>query len=175
MFSQQGRLRIVLFSPRIPGNVGNIARTALAAGAELHLVGPLGFRIDEKSLRRSSVNHWFELKPTIYRDSSHFWETFDFNESTQLIFATKNGESLFGEQKFEQTDVALFFGNEEKGIPEQFWKDSGRELNIVSCRIPTVSVRCLNLSVSVGILAFEVVRQWGGIHMNDELKRSGEF
>lgn len=167
------RLRIVLVEPRIAGNVGNVARTCLAAGAELHLVGPFGFILDEKRIKRASVNHWFELQPTIYSDGPDFWKRFESSKKTQWIFATKRGEEVFGELSFDQ-DVVLIFGNEELGVSPDFWKNSGVPDKIVSCRIPTVSVRCLNLSVSVGILTFEVIRQWGGIQLDGSLLSAGD-
>lgn len=152
------RLRVVLVSPRIAGNVGNVARTCLAAGAELHLVGPFGFQLDENRIRRSSVGHWFELKPSIYRDSKEFWEKFEIRDTTEVYWATKNGERVHHGESFAR-DVVVIFGNEEEGVAEEFWTFKP-QIEIVSCRIPTVSVRCLNLSVSVGVLVFEIVRQW---------------
>jgi tRNA (cytidine/uridine-2'-O-)-methyltransferase len=148
-------LKIVLVAPRIPANVGNIARTCLALGAELHMVGPFGFSLDEKTLKRYSVGYFEESKPKVYVDPKSFWTQFT---GGSIYFATKNGEEVYSDIRYESPSW-LVFGNEEEGVSPDFWKPMP-ELKIVSCRIPTVSVRCLNLSVSVGVIGFEVQRQW---------------
>ena len=162
------RLRMVLVAPRIPGNVGNIARTCLALGGEMSLVGPLGFQLIDRKLKRTSVGYWPEEKPDVYIDFEDFWKRFPRDAQTQFFFATKNGESVYSENKYGN-DVVLLFGNEEEGIPESFWNFESLP-PIVSCRIPTQSVRCLNLSVAAAVLGFEVSRQWGrGLDSNTML------
>jgi tRNA (cytidine/uridine-2'-O-)-methyltransferase len=153
------KLRLVLVAPRIAGNVGNVARTCLAVDAELHLVKPFGFIDDPKKLKRSSVGYWDDIRSVIYRDAEEFWQKFVFDSETAFYWATKRGSQIYYEQKYA-ADSVLIFGNEEEGVHESFWKNKGLA-NIQACRIPTSSVRCLNLGVSVAIFSFEVLRQWG--------------
>ncbi len=157
------RLRIVLVAPRIAANVGNIARTAEALNAELLLVGPLGFFWDEKNLKRASVGYWDELRPRFYRDGKQFWSEFEKSEATQIFWATKNGDSVYTEPVFGR-DICLIFGNEEEGVPVEFWSEKAAAFNdlpsVQSCRIPMHSIRCLNLATSVGVVGYEVARQW---------------
>ena len=159
MNAYSSKLRIVLVTPRIAQNVGSIARTCQALGAELHLIGPFGFRLGEKQLQRASVGYWNELAPVIYRDSQDFWSRFPLSDRSELFLATKNGGGSLWDQSFD-SDVVLIFGNEEEGVAESFWENRGLT-RIVACRIPTVKVRCLNLGISVAVFGFEVRRQWG--------------
>ena len=153
------RLRIVLVAPQIAANVGNVTRTALALGAELHLVGPFGFILDVKRLDRTSVGYWEQLKPEIYRDVADFWERFENLQSTSWFWSTKRSKILYTDCNFGP-DVVLIFGNEEEGVSENFWNFKGLP-QVTACRIPMYSIRCLNLATSVGILGYEVFRQWG--------------
>jgi tRNA (cytidine/uridine-2'-O-)-methyltransferase len=146
-------------APRIAQNVGNIARTVTALGAELHLVGPLGFFLKKKDVDRASVGYFEDLQPIIYKDFADFWSRFERDSSTEFYWATKNGSRVYTDLKYDK-DAVLIFGNEEEGVPQNFWDFKGLP-DIVACRIPTVSVRCLNLATSVGIIGFEVYRQWG--------------
>ncbi len=166
-------LKIVLVSPRIAANVGNVARTCKALGAELHLVGPLGFFLDPKHVKRSSVGYWEEVQPLVHRDAQAFWSFMEEKSPrTAWYWATKNGSSLHYDQDY-RADVGLIFGNEEEGVDPSFWKFESKSKGlpgIVSCRIPMCEVRCLNLATSVGIIGYEVVRQWhkqGGLCLED--------
>ena len=168
------RLRFVLVSPQIAANVGNITRTATALGAEIHLVRPFGFFLNHKDLKRGSVGYWESQVPEIYRDSEDFWSRFPVTEQTQLIFATKGGDEIHYEVSYG-SDVVLFFGSEDEGIPENFWQFKG--LNTIrSCRIPMQQVRCLNLATAVGIMGYEVFRQRHsrntGIMVNPEAEKA---
>lgn len=127
----------------------------------MHIVGPFGFRMDDRILRRSSVGHWMDLRPHTYVDFESFWREFPRSPETQFIFATKRGQEIYTELRYAD-DVVLIFGNEEEGVDESFWNFADLP-PIVSCRIPTQSVRCLNLSNAVAVMGFEVVRQkgWG--------------
>lgn len=156
-------MKIVLVAPRIPANVGSAARTATALGAELHLVGPLGFHLDEKSLKRYSVGYFENLKPVIHVDFQDFWSNFS---GGHVYLATSKGDQVHTQISY-QAPAWLIFGNEEEGVPEKFWEPA-TEVKFVSCRIPTVSVRCLNLAVSIGVMGFEVQRQW-----NEMLREQG--
>ena len=155
-------LRIVLVAPRIAENVGNVARTAMALSAELHLVGPLGFFTDKKHLRRSSVGYWEDLQPRIHVDFEAFWgfAITDLSmKNSSFYWATKNGTQVYTEVPYP-SNVTLIFGNEDEGVDQKFWDFKGL-MSVVSCRIPMAKVRCLNLATSVGIMGYEVLRQWG--------------
>lgn len=153
------RIRIVLVSPRIVANVGNAARTAASLNAELHLVKPLGFIWDEKKLRRNSVGYWDKLEPIIHRDAEAFWSEIECDAQTEFVFVEKDGEHLYFDRSFGG-DVVLIFGNEEEGVDPHFWHFRKLTQNLVSCRIPMADIRCLNLATCVGIVSYEVFRQW---------------
>lgn len=168
------RLRLVLVAPRIAANVGNAFRSAEALGAELSLVGPLGFHLTDKYLKRTSVGYWDDDQVKLYRDADHYWGEVEFNASTQFIFATKRGQVVYSEVHYAQ-DVVVLFGNEEEGIPEVFFDPKklilqGIQPVVVACRIPMVGVRCLNLATSVGVMGFEIARQWNWAGFDREFK-----
>ncbi|TVQ79886.1 MAG: tRNA (uridine(34)/cytosine(34)/5-carboxymethylaminomethyluridine(34)-2'-O)-methyltransferase TrmL [Bradymonadales bacterium] len=152
---KSSEMHLVLVAPRIPANVASVARTAMALGAKLHLVGPFGFRLDEKSMARASVGYFKEVDYQTYIDFDDFWKSAPV---ASYIFVTKRGDFDYSEISYSPP-LCLVFGNEEEGVPPEFWEVPGAQ-KFVSCRIPTVSVRCLNLAVAVGILGFEVQRQW---------------
>ena len=148
-------LNIVLVEPEIPQNTGNISRTCAATGARLHIVEPMGFKIDDKKLKRAGLDYWHLLDITYYKDLDDF---FARNEGPFFYFSTK--------AKHIHSDVAypdgayLVFGKETKGLPEWLLHD-----NPDSCvRLPMInkdSARSLNLSNAVAVGAFEALRQWG--------------
>lgn len=145
-------LNIVLVEPEIPQNTGNIARTCAVTGAALHLVGPMGFKLDDKKLKHAGLDYWSAL--TLYRYDS-LAEFFEKNAGNFFFFSTK--------AQHRHTDVKypdncyLFFGKESAGLPEKLLFD-----NPDTCvRIPMMDeARSLNLSNSVAIGTFEVLRQW---------------
>ena len=145
-------LNIVMVEPEIPQNTGNVARTCAATGARLHLVGPMGFKIDDKKLKRAGLDYWHLLDITYYDNLDDF---FAKNEGAFFFFTTK---ALHTHTEVSYPDNAyLFFGKETKGLPEELLLKN-RE-NCV--RIPMVSdARSLNLSNSVAIGVYEVLRQW---------------
>ena len=148
-------LNIVLVEPEIPQNTGNISRTCAATGARLHIVEPMGFKIDDKKLKRAGLDYWHLLDITYYKDLDDF---FARNEGPFFYFSTK--------AKHIHSDVSypdgayLVFGKETKGLPEWLLHDHPE-----SCvRLPMIdkdSARSLNLSNAVAVGAFEVLRQWG--------------
>lgn len=152
------RLRFVLVGPRIAANVGNIARTAKSLGAELHLVGPLGFILSERKAKRAAVGYWEDLRPRIHVDSQSFWRDFERSSQTQFVFVEKDGVEIYCDFKYGP-DCVLILGNEEEGVDPDFWKHESLP-SISSCRIPMQSIRCLNLATSAGIVGYEVYRQW---------------
>ena len=145
-------LNIVMVEPEIPQNTGNVARTCAATGARLHLVGPMGFAIDDKKLKRAGLDYWHLLDRTFYSSLSEFFEK---NRGEFFFFTTK---ALHAHTEVEYPDNAyLFFGKETKGLPEELLLEN-RDRCV---RIPMVSeARSLNLSNSVAIGVYEVLRQW---------------
>lgn len=145
-------LHIVLHEPEIPQNTGNIARTCAAIGASLHLIEPLGFKIDEKSVRRAGLDYWDKLGVKTYRNLEEF---FIRNPNGQYVFGTTKAEKNHTEITY-QKKCYIFFGKESKGLPEELLIN-----NQQGCvRIPMKSeLRSLNLSNSVAIMAYEALRQ----------------
>ncbi len=147
------KLNIVLVEPEIPQNTGNIARTCAATGASLHLVRPLGFYIDDKKLKRAGLDYWHLLDITYYDDLN------DFLEKTKggkyFLFSTK-GTHIHSGAEYPD-NCYIIFGKETKGLPEELLMKYPEN----TVRIPMIDeARSLNLSNSVAIAAYEVLRQW---------------
>lgn len=147
-------INIVLYQPEIPHNTGAIGRTCLITGARLHLIHPLGFFIDEKSLKRSGLDYWPQL------DVSHYVNFEDFvqkNKNITLYIAESGIGEFYTDIKYKFGDY-IMFGSESTGVPAHIVEKYSR--NIV--KIPMKKEeRSLNLSVSVGIVLYEVLRQTG--------------
>ena len=148
-------LNIVLVEPEIPQNTGNISRTCAATGARLHLVGPMGFTIDDKKLKRAGLDYWHLLDITYYESLDEFFEK---NDGPFYYFSTK--------AKHIHSDVAypdgayLVFGKETRGLPEELIHDNPES----GVRLPMINndaARSLNLSNTVAVGVYEVLRQWG--------------
>ena len=144
---------IVLVAPEIPNNTGTIGRICVNMGAQLHLVQPLGFEINETRLRRAGLDYWEKLNPTVYENFDDFVSK---NPNTgQYFFATAKATKPYFEAQFQKGDY-LIFGKESEGLSEEI-------LNINppnNITIPkTAQGRSLNIGVSVGIVASEWVRQ----------------
>lgn len=148
-------LNIVLVEPQIPQNTGNIARTCAVTGARLHLVRPLGFQIDDKKLKRAGLDYWDKLDITYYDGLDDFFEKNSGGAS--FYYFTTKGRTVHSDVKFEN-NCYIVFGREDAGLPEELLYK-----NPESCvRIPMRNtLRSLNLSNSVAIAAYEVLRQWG--------------
>ena len=109
------KINIVLFEPEIPANTGNIGRTCVAAGARLHLIEPLGFRLTEKELKRAGMDYWQDLDVTRYIN----WEDFlSQNKDAKIYMATTKGKHVYSQVSYEP-DCYLLFGKESAGIPEE--------------------------------------------------------
>lgn len=143
---------IVLWQPEIPNNTGNIGRTCLAMQAKLHLIGPLGFEITDKSVKRAGLDYWPHLKKSMY-DS---WEEFlESKKDARLFFVTTKSDVLCYEPKYQKNDYFIF-GRETKGLPEEML-DQYPEQKI---RIPMLGpTRSLNLANAVAIVGYEYLRQ----------------
>ncbi|MEZ3454826.1 MAG: tRNA (cytidine(34)-2'-O)-methyltransferase [Oscillospiraceae bacterium] len=145
-------LNIVLVEPQIPQNTGNISRTCAVTGTRLHLVRPLGFEVTDKNLKRAGLDYWNELDITYYDSLEDF---FSQNSGNFYYFTTK-GKNTYSDVKFPD-NCYLVFGREDAGLPEPLLVK-----NPESClRIPMrPRLRSLNLSNSVAIAVYEVLRQW---------------
>ena len=161
---------IVLYQPEIPGNTGNIMRTCVATGTKLHLIKPLGFIIDDAHLKRSGVNYIDKLDYEIYEN----FEDFQDKNEGEYYFFTRYGRKPHTEFNFSNKDnnIYLIFGKESTGIPKEILKN-----HIDNCmRIPmTDNVRALNLSNSVAIAIYEVLRQQDYYGLLREEPNDGNF
>lgn len=147
-------MNIVLFQPEIPQNTGNIARTCAATGAKLHLIKPLGFSIDEKSVKRAGLDYWELLEITTYENAEEFFEK---NSGGNFYFSSTKASKTYTEFKFKENDY-LVFGRETSGLPDWIMEEYSENL----MRIPMVDLekaRSLNLSNAVAIVLYEALRQ----------------
>lgn len=147
-------LHIVLVEPEIPQNTGNIARTCAATGCVLHLVEPLGFRIDDKKLKRAGLDYWHLLDIRYYPNLDAFFEK---NEGGNFFYLTTKAPHAYHEVTYRDGDF-LLFGKETKGLPEALLTSNPERC----VRIPMrEGARSLNLSNAVAVTAFEALRQTG--------------
>ena len=154
-------LNIVLYEQEIPANTGNIGRTCVATGTRLHLIEPLGFRLDEKSLKRAGMDYWKDLDVTTYIDFNDFMEK---NPGAKIYMATTKAPNVYTDVKYEP-DCYIMFGKESAGIPEEVLVEHKED----SIRIPMLGdIRSLNLGNSVAIVLYEALRQNGFRGMNLE-------
>ncbi len=150
------KLHIVLVEPEIPQNTGNIARTCAAIGAKLHLVHPLGFSISEKSVKRAGLDYWDKLEIEEHISLNKFLEKYK-PEQNNMFFVTTKGKQVYSQIKYSEcNEIFLLFGKETKGLPEELLKKYIEK----TIRIPMrKTLRSLNLSNSVAIVAYEVFKQ----------------
>ena len=155
------KLNIVLYEPEIPSNTGNIGRTCVATGTRLHLIEPLGFRLNEKAIRRAGMDYWSDLDVTTYVNYEEFLEK---NPGAKIYMATTKSRQTYTEVSYEP-DCYIMFGKESAGIPEEILVN-----NPDTCvRIPMIGeTRSLNLSNSVAIVLYEALRQNNFDHMKLE-------
>ncbi len=146
------RLKVALMNPQIAPNTGNIARLCVATGAELHLVRPMGFVLDDRKIKRSAMDYWPRVKLTVHDDAGAFWTA--VGDDRVWLFTTKAGRGLW-QGDFRDGDW-LIFGSETAGLPQSLMDERPTQ----TLRIPQVeSERCLNLSTAVGIGLYEALRQ----------------
>jgi tRNA (cytidine/uridine-2'-O-)-methyltransferase len=149
-------MHVVLVQPEIHWNTGNAGRTCLAVGAALHLIEPLGFSLDEKQVKRAGLDYWDVVDLHVWPD----WSAFERVLPTlgePYFFSTRATRTLWDAPLGEAKDVALVFGRETGGLPDQLYERYRDRL--VGMPIVSPHVRSLNLSTSVGIAAYEVLRQ----------------
>lgn len=146
-------LNIVLVEPRIPENTGNIARTCAVTGARLHLVKPMGFEVTDKHLKRAGLDYWHLLDISYYDGLDDFFEK---NQGGNFYYFTSKGPNRYTDVQYPD-GAYLVFGREDAGLPEKLLYEN--QENCV--RMPMrEGARCLNLSNSVAIGVYEVLRQW---------------
>lgn len=147
-------LNVVLMQPQIPQNTGNIARTCAATGSRLHLVGPLGFSIDDRQLKRAGLDYWHMLDITCYADTAEF---FAANEGAEFFYYSTKAKKCFSLVDYPD-NCWLVFGREDAGIDEKLLGENPK----TALRIPMLdAARSLNLSNAVAVGVFEVLRSWG--------------
>ncbi|MDE5556137.1 MAG: tRNA (uridine(34)/cytosine(34)/5-carboxymethylaminomethyluridine(34)-2'-O)-methyltransferase TrmL [Ruminococcus sp.] len=146
-------LNIVLVEPQIPQNTGNISRTCAVTGAKLHLVKPLGFEVSDKHLKRAGLDYWDKLDITYYDNLNDFFEK---NSGGNFFYFTTKGKNIHSNIDYPDNSY-LVFGREDAGLPEELLYK-----NPDTCvRIPMRNnLRSLNLSNSVAVAVYEVLRQW---------------
>ena len=147
-------IHIVLVEPEIPPNTGNIARSCAATGAHLHLVKPLGFSIDDRSLKRAGLDYWPFVKLEVHESLEEFLQEY---QGRQMYLATTKGTHRHTDVQFEDEDMILF-GRETRGLPKDFIARHQEN----TLRIPMSAdtrLRSLNLANSVNIILFEALRQ----------------
>ncbi|MBR2560029.1 MAG: tRNA (uridine(34)/cytosine(34)/5-carboxymethylaminomethyluridine(34)-2'-O)-methyltransferase TrmL [Firmicutes bacterium] len=149
-------LHIVLVEPEIPPNTGNIARSCAATDSVLHLVKPLGFSIDDRSLKRAGLDYWPYVKVLVHESLQDFLDEY---EGRRMFAVTTKGRHLFTEMEYRDEDMFLF-GRETMGLP----RDLIAEMADMSIRIPmseSTRLRSFNLANSANIILFEALRQLG--------------
>ncbi|NLJ96372.1 MAG: tRNA (uridine(34)/cytosine(34)/5-carboxymethylaminomethyluridine(34)-2'-O)-methyltransferase TrmL [Clostridiales bacterium] len=145
-------MNIVLLEPEIPANTGNIGRTCVATGTRLHLIEPMGFRLNEKQIKRAGLDYWNMLNLTVYDNYEDFLVK---NNNPKIYMATTKASKAYTDVQYN-SDSYIMFGKESAGIPEELLV-----ANRDNCiRIPMVEdIRSLNLGNSVAIVLYEALRQ----------------
>ena len=147
-------INIVLYSPEIPQNTGNISRTCAVTGARLHIIKPIGFEISDRTLKRAGLDYWDKLDVTYYENYEDFLRQ---KEDAKLYFFSAHGKNSYADIDYPD-DAFLVFGRESVGLPRELVEANFDD----SVRIPMrKTLRCLNLSNSVAIAVYEVLRQKG--------------
>mgnify|MGYP004530475941 CR=1 FL=1 len=157
MEAKKIKIHIVMVEPEIPQNTGNIARTCAITGAKLHLIHPLGFDISEKSVKRAGLDYWDKLELEEHESLEKFLEKYP-PENCNMFFATTKGKNVYSDVDYSKMDeVFVLYGKETKGLPEWLLK---KYLNTKTIRIPMLpALRSLNLSNSVCVVTYEILRQ----------------
>ncbi len=156
-------LNIVLLEPEMPANTGNIGRTCCATGTRLHLIEPMGFRINDKMVKRAGLDYWDQLDVTVYDCYQDFLEK-NPAAKEKMYMATTKAKHTYAEVSYEE-DSYIMFGKESAGIPEEILVEHEKD----AIRIPmNKNIRSLNLSNSVAIVLYEALRQHDFYQMQTE-------
>ncbi len=152
-------INIVLFRPEIPQNTGNIGRTCVLTNAKLHIIGPTGFKITDKTVQRAGLDYWDQLDVTLYDSYEQLREKYP---QAKFYFSSTKGKTFHSDITFEENSF-IVFGRESSGLPEYIMEENKESL----FRIPMVdtTTRSLNLSNTVAIVAYEALRQLNYPHM----------
>lgn len=161
------KINVVLVEPEIPQNTGNIVRTCAATGAKLHLVRPFGFQINDRYLKRAGLDYWDKMDIEEHISFREFLNKYNPTENN-MFFVTSKGTHKYTDVDYNKMEeVFILFGKETKGLPEDIMKQYLDQ----TIRIPMIDgIRCLNLSNSVSIVTYEILRQTGF----DNLKETSE-
>ena len=153
-------MNIMLLEPEMPANTGNIGRTCVATESRLHLIEPLGFKINEKAVKRAGLDYWDSLDVTVYDCYQDFLEK-NPEAVKKMYMATTKGPHVYTEVSYEP-GAYIMFGKESAGIPEEILKDHPE----TAIRIPMLNeIRSLNLANSVAVVLYEALRQNSFSHM----------
>ena len=151
-------MHIILHQPEIPANTGNIGRTCVATGTDLHLIEPLGFRLTEKEIKRAGMDYWEHLNVTRYMNFEEFQS---LHPGVRIWMATTKAKHVYSDVSFDPDDY-IMFGKESAGIPEEILLENQER----AVRIPMIGdIRSLNLANSVAIVLYEALRQNNFDHM----------
>ncbi len=150
-------ISVALVEPEIPPNTGNVARLCAATRTPLHVVGPTGFRLDDRAVRRAGLDYWPEVNLTRHRDLDGLYAALP---GARFLYLTTKARASYAEWAFADQDC-LVFGPETRGLPEELLRaNAGRCLTIP---MPNPKVRSLNLATSVAIVLYEALRQTGAL------------
>ncbi|MPQ43185.1 tRNA (cytidine(34)-2'-O)-methyltransferase [Clostridium tarantellae] len=146
-------LNIVLYQPEIPQNTGNIARTCVLTNSKLHLIKPMGFKIDDKQVKRAGLDYWNQLDLEIHESYEDFMKKYGHNK---IYLSTTHAESFHDEVEYKEGDF-IMFGRESSGVPEDVHSAH------IGIRVPMINTttRSLNISNTAAIVAYEALRQMG--------------
>lgn len=146
-------LNIVLYQPEIPQNTGNIGRTCVLTNSKLHLIKPLGFKIDDKQIKRAGLDYWPKLNLEIHESFEDFMEKYG---DQRIFISSTHSDKFHSDAKFQKGDF-IMFGKESAGVPKEVHDQ------LMGIRIPMIETtdRSLNLSNTVSIVAYEALRQIG--------------
>ena len=162
------KINVVLVEPEIPQNTGNIVRTCAATGAKLHLVRPYGFQITDKYLKRAGLDYWDKMDIEEHISFKEFLNKYDPLKNN-MFFVTSKGTHKYTEINYNKMDeIFILFGKETKGLPEDIMKKYIEK----TIRIPMIEgIRCLNLSNTVAIVTYEILRQHDFLNLKETSDR----
>ncbi len=151
-------IRVALVEPEIPPNTGNVARLCAATGVPLHIVGAIGFRLDDRALRRAGLDYWPEVDLQRHLSLAHFYESLP---GARFVYLTTKADRNYADWDFESKDC-LVFGRETRGLPDEVLQSNWDRCLTIPMRNP--KVRSLNLATAVGIVLYEALQQTGAFN-----------